>query len=1303
MKLYLKKYNLIKMSKLIDKFCIDLDTSYLDQLPLEYQNKFKEESIRALKTKGTRKDIARIVINHFNNRPIPNRKKAENHLKQMSVALTGAISGSIFVGTHLGTKGAVLQVHSDILPCRRILNRIRPFSDLWNRFLIKLGSVEPFTDMSIKDREKWLSKNQSTSDFFDEKDRLQLLQPGVGDFDKKKGSIFVSFLPGPILNNILGPNPSSSDGYWSPEEIDRTVIQYTGKTSTLVVMKVFWKISTSYHITNSFDNLVIDIENPSVFKKKKAKEKEKIVVIGSIAKSFKKDKKRWVSSSSQDIGFLVPRKQFNIKLASKLIPSVLKLSDNSERLFQRSTKGFTASAFKSLLQKIIRLMPEKIEMIKNQYLPAEEVLLLCLSCLMANPGSFVPNIQRFVSGLESCTKRLAVTILEDSSLPQEESKYLFQLLASALLSQRVKEWKPTKSLIKRWYNTALIAFRSRNSFGIRYKEEINKHPYFLSVNNTIKQNSSAILDELKSFQCDLALARGWANNNYKETKALWRPSIMKLAHCVDQHWATQLVYFFPYKSVIELGESEKLSVPFSPLFRSIWNKSSSINPREGHSEDFNKDPFFLVIRKAQKQFLIALQSKQKRRKPLSSVTKLNYELHPSWIAGLVGVLSVRLKGVNTIVTLKTDDPLQLIAIRAPRSRRGKAEYKPLTPEQEEQAIGIARDRLLKGVSFNQATPPHESLNGCRVYLKSDEEGEYYELRKNNWCKRWDEARFLSFDLEEYEPMEFKVKRALTRIGSGVEKNYKNKLLKLFSSTPIKILRRAIIYLSTANSTIQMPTVGRGGDGGAIEDIGAFHFLLNISIIAPGAIRPVEGRPTMFIVPNGPLLWNIRKMLIDIVHKKGGEEKSGWNNSKFKDNRELFSYQKETLKDMINHFKDGLKGQFIWLPVGMGKTKIVLSYLAYMKKLNQLPTYIIYTLPPEAINSIIEELKLFGIKTNVMIPLKNISVKRRPYDKANVSVTAGCKPKEFYINLIIHDHLKYCPQDLLKYAGDSIIIFDEVHLFLNQSLRTSMGMNLSHLAQQFISFTGTPIVDNKTEKLIGWLEQIVPFEVNKRNFWVAANNMIAKKVTTGIPTNWEDIVAPFNLQEQKQYQKLVPPGLGGVNTNAVARDWIKASNICYKACDRKIVDIAKEMLSVGRRVMIVARNVNHQNKLNTMFINEEKISSQDIFLMGKDNSIFLTDESVKSGKTPDYKIVIVTKRKSQGYTLTRLNCMITSVYPSNNATREQLAGRINRIGQKVKPLLYRTVHIGLLTTIMNNHQNAKSLSAALQAISETDAN
>lgn len=62
------------------------------------------------------------------------------------------------------------------------------------------------------------------------------------------------------------------------------------------------------------------------------------------------------------------------------------------------------------------------------------------------------------------------------------------------------------------------------------------------------------------------------------------------------------------------------------------------------------------------------------------------------------------------------------------------------------------------------------------------------------------------------------------------------------------------------------------------------------------------------------------------------------------------------------------------------------------------------------------------------------------------------------------------------------------------------------------------------------------------------------------------------------------------------------------------------------------------------------------------------------------------RKAEGYTLTRLSAMVTSVYPSNQATRTQIAGRINRLSQRSKEILYRTIHVGVLTAILENHNN-----------------
>ena len=94
----------------------------------------------------------------------------------------------------------------------------------------------------------------------------------------------------------------------------------------------------------------------------------------------------------------------------------------------------------------------------------------------------------------------------------------------------------------------------------------------------------------------------------------------------------------------------------------------------------------------------------------------------------------------------------------------------------------------------------------------------------------------------------------------------------------------------------------------------------------------------------------------------------------------------------------------------------------------------------------------------------------------------------------------------------------------------------------------------------------------------------------------------------------------------------------------MISLTKDMLDEGRGVMIVARDTSHQQILKEGLLNKLNITSNDIFLIEKDKSIFLTEESVEKKKSPDYKIVITTKRKAQGYTLTRLSVMITSVYP-----------------------------------------------------------
>ena len=269
----------------------------------------------------------------------------------------------------------------------------------------------------------------------------------------------------------------------------------------------------------------------------------------------------------------------------------------------------------------------------------------------------------------------------------------------------------------------------------------------------------------------------------------------------------------------------------------------------------------------------------------------------------------------------------------------------------------------------------------------------------------------------------------------------------------------------------------------------------------------------------------------------------------------------------------------------------------------------------------------------------------------VIISQTCEPQPFVINLIEHDHLRRYEETLTKVAPESILVVDEVHKTLNDTKRTSVALELAHLSRDFIVLTGTPIIDNNTYKLIGWLEQVVPHEVNTKNFWVAVNSMIAKKVNTGIKVIRKEISASFTNSEQIEYNDLVPPALGGKNVKPSIQEWIAATDICYRSVNKEMIKQVKEFINKQRGVMLVAKDRKHSEIFREMVITNINISTNDIYLMETGDSIFLTDEAVEQRKIRNYKIVIVPIRKAEGYTLTRLSAMVTSVYPSNNATRE----------------------------------------------------
>lgn len=94
-----------------------------------------------------------------------------------------------------------------------------------------------------------------------------------------------------------------------------------------------------------------------------------------------------------------------------------------------------------------------------------------------------------------------------------------------------------------------------------------------------------------------------------------------------------------------------------------------------------------------------------------------------------------------------------------------------------------------------------------------------------------------------------------------------------------------------------------------------------------------------------------------------------------------------------------------------------------------------------------------------------------------------------------------------------------------------------------------------------------------------------------------------------------------------------------------------------RVMVVAKDDAH-----ALFIEAELAGSLGAQVVHK-GILHLTDaEVIKDPKLSKIRVVIVPMSKPEGYTLTRCGVQIQCVYPSNQAKREQIEGRINRLGQ-----------------------------------------
>lgn len=961
---------------------------------------------------------------------------------------------------------------------------------------------------------------------------------------------------------------------------------------------------------------------------------------------------------------------------------------NTSRPKMEELSWFPPSLLKSLIQKIIRVKPTHVIFPDNITYSALHVLHSAITTLLEHPGSFVPNIQRFVKGSESCFKRVAVSIVEDSYI--ERSHDIYILLVNALILQREASYIPSKESIDLLYYCSEEALNSPYCYVTSTHNNIknsNNNSYINTTHNVTSIYAcdllwfpicADILNTIGSFESDVRMFREYVgcstyihNNNEQQ----YRP--MNVWHCVDHHCYTDIAWFCNVEGYKNYEE----------LFRDIWELSSKYNPRRGLTTTY---PFNEAQRECylfhMPQDMLYKENRNNRAISIydsqnSYRIRISYVLHEDYLYSLIGTMYYNISGQSYIIT-------RLGSSIARKPRREDPDYvkKPITDIERQHVLQYVGEELRKGIK--RSLPAYSN-----IVISTDYTGRL-TIEWNGTLYRWNDLRRITLDLIE---------------GYDIDKDY-NLFIQEVKNMDPRIRKRLYMYCSTWRDEIPMHKIGRDGKGTKYAvstlDSYVFRIFVQMSKIFPTTLDISEGK---IKITNQVIFWYIRDKLLfhhsernnNIIHDVSQE---WYDISKPTDTRILYPYQRECVDKLINA---RTPGSILWIDVGMGKTLIVLTYIKYLIDNGLMTSYCCYTLPPSALDSIVKEMQLAGINYNIL-----------DMRKSNTNRIGGNILLPYHINILYHDHLRLgnIADQLRDISDDLTLIVDEFHLCLSSTtIRTSLTLEIAKLSHRFVAMSGTILNSiDAIDDMIEWLELTVPYPLNKNNYQVAISELISFETDLkGIEVVKKGIECIMTKEQLDEYKKFVPPTIGGTSNRLYLQEALK---LCYDVVLPQMAQYAKSLISdynigdskpysnnvtnlVGYRtkltgfreytskpIFIVVQNKEQQDRM------EQYLSGYVVYKIGINNPITLKTED----KT-NIQFIITTMNYNAGYTLTKCDTMLTSVYPSNEASRTQIEGRLYRLGQ-TSDVKIITFHTGILSYIMEKHIKTGNMNKVLKELS-----
>lgn len=926
--------------------------------------------------------------------------------------------------------------------------------------------------------------------------------------------------------------------------------------------------------------------------------------------------------------------------------------DKMNPVIKNKLEWFSPSIHKSLMQKCIRARPLRINHF-GEIFSTEEVLVTSFLMLLSHPGCFVPNLNTFVCGSESALKRLAVSLIEDASSSLDASLSLF----AAALAARQGQYKPSDKFVNKCLEWAL---KGLSEDFYEYNTSIRAN---LSGASSKSKAAISFIDALGSFESDIHMITDVVSKNFVAKKSeLPRPFEMPLFHCLDQHSICEIAHFY------EGAEQEA-----KDIFQKIWKEGTGINSRKRVFE------VNAQVAKAQELLWISKTNMAEFKRESEGALENKMSLSESWIAGLIGAIPLKIDRIDVLAFFDPENIDKVVVIRRP-SRDNDCQ---LTEEIKVKAARevIERYKLNSGhflkIGKNMLNDGFEAQYNdgdfmCRSYQR-DASGSLkcVNFKWSDYCKSSFKMPLLKEAmLPSFDDFDAQVRVAYGSFSDGVALDALERIDAYIRQFDSSFLMRLGMYLRPIKSEMSVHKLSRDGSGTYLmsdaNDSKIFRFFIYLSVIIPGVINAIPSNMS-FKILNFPYWDMVRKFVFNMIERVDHEAWSVIPNCP----QVLWPNQSEAVSSILDRISAGKRGSMLWMDVGLGKTQIVLSIIGSLIRERRMPKYCFFVLTPSSYANIMGQIRANGLSVNMLDP--------RAASK-NLSVKANC------VNVLNHDHMDDMHVLLKSYAANAFFLFDEVHYMFGDSKRSSVALELAKTCNLFVAMSGT-LVRNKDiarDNIIEWLGQVVDFEINAENYMIGVASLIAFKKELPIKQNRLEVEVPV-LDEA--YYDYVDASFGGRSSVV---NYHKAATICFESVYRGIVERVKEHKRQNHGcVFVVAKDRAMQQRLY------DELSSLGFrcFAVTSGNSISITSAS----NPQNIEVVIATPRQETGYDVTAAKYMITAPYPSNEASRTQLVGRIVRLSQESSEVFIEIVHCGILTYSMRYHEIARMIAKSLSGM------